>query len=47
MLITSACRRLKLRPIKPTMSLLYKVTKVKDKAVGEVGEVDEVDPMPV
>ena len=46
MLITSACRRLKPQPIRPTMSLLSKVAEVVDKAMGDVGEVDEADPMP-
>jgi hypothetical protein len=46
MLITSACRKLKPRPIKPAMSLLSKVAEVADKAMGDVGEADQVDLMP-
>ncbi len=46
MLITSAPRKWKPQPIKPTMSLLSNVVEVADKAVGDMGEADEVDPMP-
>jgi hypothetical protein len=43
MSITSALRRQKPQPIKPTMSLPSKVVEAVGKAVGDVGEVDEVD----
>jgi hypothetical protein len=46
MLITSAYKNLKPRPIKPSMSLLFKAAEMTDKAVGDVGEADEVDLMP-
>jgi hypothetical protein len=45
MLITSARRKLKPQPIKPTMSLLSKVMGVADNAMGDVGEADKVDPI--
>jgi hypothetical protein len=44
-LITSARRKRKPRPIKPAMSLLSKVTEVADKAVGDMGEAEELNPM--